>query len=307
MWYNAEQGQSVKSNEVYLMKTLSQEEQEIIKLIQEKKIVDIYSYLRYYNLGTEIQFQEKDILEAFENDFSDGDYNLIVRDSISGFGERPLNELKPNTATVFLNFDNSWMQEVESPANEIKYDYCLFTPIYICKDIDKILQFISIWQFLESEKFVIELPKPCEAQDMGLFLYKKEKNARTPGYKNIDIKSKTTPISPCEYMDWRLAINEHNLSLCMPYLKKQMQPTLSLDTFIETGFMTKEDLNERRNFRIALAGVLIAFIASLASLIVSIIGMSNRGYYKELQDINNSIQQIRDELHIDEAEKGLSH
>lgn len=285
------------------MKTLSQKEQEIIKLIQEKKIVDIYSYVRYYDLGTEIQFHEKDILEAFINDFRDGDYNFIARDSKSGCGERPLNEQTPNTATIFLNFDDAWMQKVESPANEIKYDYCLFMPIYICKNIDKILQFISLWQYLESEKLIIELPKPCEAQDMGLFLYKKDINTRTPGYKNVNHKLKTTPISPREYMDWKLEINEHNLSLCMPYLKKQMQPTLSLDTFIEKGFMTKEDLNERRNSRIALAGVLIAFFTSLASVIISIIGMYDRGYYKELQDINKSIQEIRNELHIEEPEE----
>lgn len=287
------------------MKTLSQEEQEIIKLIQEKKIVDIYSYVRYYNLGTEIQFHEEDILEAFIKDFSDRDYNLIVRDSKSGFGERPLNEQKPNTVTIFLNFDDVWMQKVESTANEISYGYCLFKPIYICENIDKILQFISIWQYLESEKLIIELPKPCEAQDMGLFLYKnnrKNPNAKTPGYKNVDSKLKATPISPREYMDWKLATNEHNLSLCMPYLKKQIQPTLSLDTFIEKGFMTKEDLNERRNSKIALAGVLIAFFTSLASIIISILGMSDRGYYKELQNINTSIQELQNELHINEPE-----
>ena len=285
------------------MKTLSKEEQEIIKLIQEKKIIDIYSYIRYYNLGTEIQFHEKDIIEAFINDFGVEDYNLITRDSQSGFGERPLNEQKPDRATVFLNFDDGWGQKVESPANGISYNFCLFEPIYICEDIDKILQFISIWQYLESEKLIIELPKQCTIQDMGLFLYKKYKknpNAKTPDYDKINQKSKTTPVSPHEYMDWKLAVNEHNLSLCMPYLKKQMQPTLSLDTFIEKGFMTKEDLNERRNFTIALAGVLIAFITSLASLIISIIGMSDRGYYRELQNINKSIQEIRDELHIDE-------
>lgn len=214
-------------------------------------------------------------------------------------GERPLNEQKPNTATVFLNFDDAWTQKVESPANEIRYDYCLFKPIYICEDIDKILQFISIWQYLESEKFIIELPKPCEEHDMGLFLYKITKNTRTPDYK------KEPYISPREYMDWRLKINEHNLSLCMPYLKKQIQPTLSLNTFIEKGFMTKTDLNERRNARIAFAGVLIAFFTSLASLIISIVGMSDRGYYKELQDINKSIQEIRDELHIDESEESV--
>lgn len=93
------------------MKTLNEEEQEIIKLIQKKKIVDIYSYARYYKLGTEIQFYEKDIIEAFKNDFCDDNYNLITRDNQSGFGERPLNEPIDNVPTMFLNFDDAWVQK----------------------------------------------------------------------------------------------------------------------------------------------------------------------------------------------------
>lgn len=298
-------GQLVKRNAGYLMKTLSNEEQEIIKLIQKKKIVDIYSFVKYYKLGTEIQFHEEDIIEVFKDDFSDGNYNLITRDSQSGFGERPLCETVDNAPVFFLNFDMHYTQVVKSSANEISHKYCLFKPICICEDIDKILQFISIWQYLESEGFIIELPKPCEAQDMGLFLYKHtlERTTSNTDYKKVDPHLQATPISPRIYMDWSLRVNEHNLSLCMPYLKKQMQPTLSLDKFIKKGFMTKEDLNERKNARIALAGVLIAFITSLASLIISIIGMSDRGYYKELQDINKSMQEIRNELHIEEPEE----
>lgn len=284
-----------------LMKTFNKEEQEIIKLIQEKKIVDIYSYVKHYHLGTEIQFYEENIIEAFKNDFNDGEYNLIVRDSISGFGERPLNVHKDNVPTMFLNFDMAYRQKVESPDNKICFNFCVFKPIYICENIDKILQFISIWQYLETEQLITDLPKSCTEQDMGLFLYKQEKATKsTPGYKNVNPKLKANPINPREYMNWRLALKEHDLSLCMPYLVKQIQPTPNLDIFIKTAFITKKDLNERRNSRIAIISVLIALAAFLFSIITY---MFNRGYYKELQDINNSIQEIRDELHIDEPEE----
>ena len=43
------------------MKTLNEKEKEIIRLIQRKEITDILSYIKYYNLGTEICFQESDI------------------------------------------------------------------------------------------------------------------------------------------------------------------------------------------------------------------------------------------------------
>ena len=51
------------------MKTLNKEEKEIIKLIQEKKITDIYSYVKYYNLGTEIQYFKQDIQKAFDDKY----------------------------------------------------------------------------------------------------------------------------------------------------------------------------------------------------------------------------------------------
>lgn len=55
---------------------------------------------------------------------------------------------------------------------ELKYNYNLTKPIYLSENIDEILNFISIWQFLEEEHLIINLPKSCEERDMGLFLKK---------------------------------------------------------------------------------------------------------------------------------------
>ncbi|MPN63508.1 hypothetical protein SDC9_211272 [bioreactor metagenome] len=45
--------------------------------------------------------------------------------------------------------------------------------------------------------------------------------------------------------------------------------------------------------RIALAGVLIALITSIASIIIS---FQDKGYHNELQEIHNSLQEIHADL-----------
>lgn len=80
-------------------------------------------------------------------------------------------------------------------------------------------------------------------------------------------------------------------------MQKQIQPTLGLDTFVEKGFKTKSDLIERRNFIIALAGVFVAIVTSGASLIMSLL---DNGNTEELNKINNSLQEIRQELDLPE-------
>ena len=106
-------------------------------------------------------------------------------------------------------------------------------------------------------------------------------------------------VSAKEFMDWHLVLDEHDFEICLPYLTRQLQPTLALDVFIEKGFKTKEERNENRNFAIALIGVIVAIVTSIASLLVS---FSDKGYFDELDRINNSLQQICEEIQVQETQ-----
>lgn len=99
-------------------------------------------------------------------------------------------------------------------------------------------------------------------------------------------------------MDWKLELNIHNFEICLPYLKKQIQPTLSLNDFVKKRFRTKRDLIEQRNFLIALIGVIVAIIAAGTSLVASFFNKSNSG---DLNQINSTLQEIKQEIeNIDE-------
>lgn len=151
------------------MKTLNKEEKEIIKLIQEKKITDIYSYVKYYNLGTEIQYFKEDIQKAFENKYgtttriiTKGKNNTIYKKYI--IEELSDNRYKARPYLTFNDGSNTDWDTIYYKPKGIEHSYHLTEPTYTCDNIDQILNFISIWQFLESEHLIIELPKSCDAK-----------------------------------------------------------------------------------------------------------------------------------------------
>lgn len=282
------------------MKTLNEKEKEIIRLIQKKEITDILSFIKYYNLGTEIYFNKSDINDKFNKIFSGKEYIIHHNGDKSIFLDERciIDDIDKNTSKCkpFLTFEQSKAQEIDANKN-IRYTYDFFKPTYICEDMDKILQFIAIWQYLENERLVIELPKSCEKEDVALFLSKESIelpeitiNENNPAFDSMKIYA-------CFFMDWQFTLNKTNFELCYPYLCKKIYPTLALDTFIEKSFKTKADINESRNFKITLVGVIVAIATSLASLFIS---LSGQDYSQELKNINNSLQKISEELILED-------
>lgn len=274
------------------MKTLNEKEKEIIKLIQKREITDILSFIKYYNLGIELCFNKSDINEKFRKIFNGKEYIIHHNGDKSIFLDKRciIEDIDKDTTKCkpYLTFEQSQTQEISANEN-IRYIYDFFKPTYTCEDMDKILQFIAIWQYLENERLVIEMPKSCEKEDVALFLSKESIelsentiNEDKPTFDNMKIYA-------CYFMDWQFVLNKTNFELCYPYLCKKIFPTLALDTFIKDNFKTKADINESRNFKIALAGVLVAIATSLASLFTS---LSGQDYSQELKNINNSLQKI---------------
>jgi hypothetical protein len=281
------------------MKTLSEKEKEIIRLIQKKEITDILSFIKYYNLGTEICFHDSDIIEEFNKVFKGKEYIIHHNQDKSIFLDKRciIEDIDKNTSKCkpYLSFAQCKYQEL--CANEtISFRYDLYKPIYICENMDRILQFIAVWQYLENERLVIELPKSCEKEDFSLFLSKE--NIKLPevtiNEENLNLES--MKVFADSFMDWKLTLNKTNFELCYPYLCKKIYPTLALDTFIEKDFKTKSDIIENHNFMIALVGVIVAIATSLASLFIS---LSDQDYTHELNDINDSLKNIYTELNTE--------
>lgn len=184
--------------------------------------------------------------------------------------------------------------------NNISYSYHLFQPIYITSHSDEIISFIALWQYLKAQALIIELPKSCTKEDMGLFL--EQKNSQN--YNHIPLEdNNSTPydyhhleISFHEFFDGKYELNHENFEICLPYLMQKIYPAPELKNFIQKGYNTNEEINNRRNFLIALAGVIIAILTSLASIYMS---AQEKGYYSELNTINYSLQEIKNSISAD--------
>ena len=99
-------------------------------------------------------------------------------------------------------------------------------------------------------------------------------------YHNLDI-------SFCEFFNGTYELDRENFEICLPYLTQKIYPAPELNIFIQKKYRTTEELNNLGNSLIALAGVLIAIFTSLGSMYMS---MHEKGYYDELNKINQTLQ-----------------
>ncbi len=300
------------------MKTLNKKEKEIIQLIADKEICDIFSYLKYYNYLSKVENNMTDIENAFNNEFGQIRFRCLRQKFDSQINKYDLETIDDLYAFVkpqltFKGWGGHSLNRLilADNHNDIYFQYDLLTPIYICNNIDKIYEFIAIWQYLESEHLIINLSNPCSKKDMAIFAQAKAFEKKIDDISSISAENLVpdnikVPIT--RYLNWTLTLDEYNFDLCYAYLNIQLFPTLSLKKFIKNGFKTDSAIRESHNFAIALTGVIVAIITALSSIWISLVGPD---YRKELQELNSTIQHIYD-LHnssdtsIDEKTDAIS-
>lgn len=272
---------------------LTKNQKDIVKNIADGNITDILSFIKHYNLGQEICFNKSAIENKF-NEIYENKTFLCDSTHFKNFNrtDRIVNTVDSKTAYCKprLTFDGPYCN---FSCNDIKNSYHLFEPVYIINQKKDIISFIALWQYLKTQALIIELPKSCSKEDMALFL--KQKDSGTCYHIPLD-DNRTTPyghndldISFSEFFNGKYELDRDNFEICLPYLMQKIYPAPELNTFIQKGYNTNEELNNRSNFLIALAGVIIAIFTSLASIFMS---SQERGYYKELNEINQSLQKI---------------
>lgn len=281
---------------------LTKRQKEIVKKIADRSITDVYSFVKHFNLGKDFYYDKAKAFDKFNELYKDRTY-YASHDDLNSIGLKDsiikelgndivLVKMKPSLRDLYKKFSS----------HGITYEYNYFEPVYITENIDEVTSFIALWQYLKSQGLIIELPKSCTKEDMGLFIRKDKPVADEPYIMEPNTPEEPLDLfakRPClnEYIDGSFKLDEENFEICFPYLTQKIYPAPELKIFIQKGFNTKEELNNRRNFWIALAGVIIAIFTSLASIYMS---AQEKGYYKELNEINNSLQQIDDVLSPEE-------
>ncbi|WP_458408146.1 hypothetical protein [Anaerotignum sp.] len=288
------------------MKTLSEKEKEIIRLIQKKEIYDIFSFVEYYELGKSVVQTEDEIENRFLEEFGDTRFKCAM--TRLDYFSNPVIDEKIDEKYVWAKPRLSYLgaRGIVLGTDQVKEVFSYFSTVYICENIREILHFVAVWEYLLSEGLVIELPKPFEKRDIGLFVRKDEISREKSFIETLEGKDviylSDMEISVKKFLAWDFIFDEINFELCSEYLQKRIYPTLGLDTFIEKGFRTKNDLEARRNFWIALAGVAVAIITSFISIMIS---LTDKGYYDEFGEMKDSLEKISERMESNEEKTGV--
>lgn len=275
---------------------LDDNQKELVQKIKNREITDVLSFVKYYNLGYEISADKSDIEKQFEELYKDKTY-ICDKRSTYCTNEYIINEIDRTTIEVKprLSFQHT---NVAFGMKDFPYTFNYFKKVYVTEEINKIISFIALWNYLKEQALVIELPKTCSEEDMALFI---RKEAKKETYKVIeqDAENKMdysdTVVFAADLLDYELVFDDENFEIIIPFLQKKIYPAPELNTFIQKGFNTTEEVNNRNNFLIALAGVIIAIVTSGASIIMTLM---DRGYYKELEDINKTLQKQLSSIEI---------
>lgn len=270
---------------------LTKKQKDIVKNIAKGNITDIYSFVKYYNLGYEI-YTSKDEAEArFDELYKDKTYICNPRTMVSEEEKYIVETIDETTvkAKACLSFRDSNLSLGG-------YSYNYFKKIYSSDSMQEIISFLALWQYLNAQTLLVEFPKKCSKDDVALFIRKaihdndiyifEPENGEKYNFEFLRIDASGL-------LNYNLELDHENYDICYPYLNKKIYPAPELNTFIQKGFNTTEELNNRRNLRIAFAGIIIAIFTSLASIIMS---MKQTDYKQELQAINKSLQGIQDTL-----------
>lgn len=283
---------------------LTKKQKDIVKNIANGNITDIYSFVKHYNLGYEIYTSEDEVEAKFNELYKDKTYICDSKTMYLSDEEYKIETIDQTTvkAKACLSFRNTGISLGRS---EVSYSYSYFKKIYATENMQEIISFLALWQYLNAQSLIAELPKKCSKNDFALFIRKAVHDHDINIFEPEEGKKydfEYLRIDALGLLNYYLILDGENFDICYPYLNKKIYPAPELNTFIQNDFNTTEELNNRRNLWIAFAGIIIAIFTSLASIIISI---NQTDYKQELQAISNSLQEIQEVLiHRDQSVSG---
>lgn len=290
----------------------NKKQKQIIKAINSGKVYDILSFVEHFKCYKVYNADKERIKRKFEAQEKGKTHTVLRAGKNKFFGGNILNgeipqinvdddiyEQKP----AELGFENA---KSYIKIGQEKYDYplCSDNGVMIATSFEEIKAFLSIWEILKRELYVLEVPKSINKNELGLFFDVIDKN-KEPKINNIDL-SRYTPVEIPEnwkqlsekiaatetyivdanqFIDEELNCNYDKLHICEHYLSKKILPTPTLNNYIHDKFNTPEQ-------KLGKMSLATAFIAIVISVLTSIISM----YITMSSDVKPVLQSIDDKI-----------
>ena len=131
----------------------------------------------------------------------------------------------------------------------------------IATSIDKIVGFISIWEYLKSELEILEIEKEVSRTELGLFFKKSRvqeggRRICVSNYNDEGVIYRKASL----YINEDINVDEEQLKIWKKYFTKRILPTPTLNKYISNGFKTEEEKTSKQSLMVAVIAIIISII-----------------------------------------------
>ena len=290
---------------------LSKHQKETIRKIFSGEIYDITSYLRYFNLGTEVKFDKNLIEDSFAKDnlpkkyyhYSSVDRRLSTILTEDDYLQKLENgKLDPNhykESTLRLSYNTGIKQETWEGQT---YTLNFYEGVYVANVFTDILEFLTIWQFLKSEMLILEVPQDFSPKFLGLFytktaLYRDNSTSIENRIKNIDYKNFT--YDDQYYLNSNYTLSHEHCLMCKEYLDKRICPSTKLELFIKRRFKTYEERTQNK-------ALFVAWLAIFVSITLTFLPYVHKDENPNLDSITQDIHDIKHSVDSSDPDEDIT-
>lgn len=280
----------------------SKHQKETIELIYSGVIYDIYSYLKHFEKLTFVKIYKEEIEQSFLNDSIPKKF----------YRRKELQRKRANTLTENEYQEKLRKKEINAQnyiSENLKLNYCsgiknvsykedtftidFYDGIYIPEDFNDILDFLILWQYLKSEMLILEVPKQCSIETLGLFFEQSMSAVELPNsleeqlecidYSNFMYEDKYY-IRDKDYI-----ISQEHYAMCEDYIDKKIYPSTKLSIFIKNNFKTYEELTQNH-------ALFVAWLAVFVSIALTFLPYLQKEENPDLASIAQDIHYIRQDI-----------
>ena len=231
------------------------EQKKIIQAISNKEVYDIESFVKKFGY-----------YEKFVADIEQAKKNFEEREKGKTLEIEFLEDSFPEPVVQRMKVPGKLQLEAETrdiifEGERYKYELWDENGFLIATSIDKIVGFISIWEYLKSELKILEIDKEVSKTELELFFKKNkvQERGRTICVYNYNDEGFIYRRASL-YLDEDIKADEEQLKIWKKYFTKRILPTPTLNKYIANGFKTEEEKTSKQSLGVAVIAIIIAII-----------------------------------------------
>lgn len=330
-------------------------QKDIIRKIANAEVYDLLSFFSTFFKDSEYKHNYEDIKRRKKKDYDDNKNNI----------EEYLKKIKKTKfhMTTMMGHENYSTEEINNFRNRLAnyevnvYDFyysieignkkfginALEEGVYISDDkYLRLLDFLSIWQLLQSEKLILTIPCDIDNKIIKLF-FKKKDNKENNNIKYIEriikeqhennsksknemfdsnISKRISNLFPPsfnekyfykkdekEYSDTSLIIDNEIIMVSQNYIDKKILVLPDLLKFVQNDFISSDEIKYRIEHRLTVLAVVTSIFFSIVSLVFSLyLAFDDNKFWSENERVKNKhyIEMNRSLLEIENRLKETS-